>query len=284
VVILIIPVAYVAMSGISQQAQVLHDTIIQGELAYVKVASDADALRASSIDAATNPDQGKTEASYLTAKAAMEAFPKDARDMEDLTSKDPAVAPLVVKFKASSSMYDFQAITAVTDLGNGKKADALNVVHGASYAAYQQQSRDGEALLAALKKSSDVRFAALLQARNFALGVQIVGAAIAALIALCAMLWFRRAMSRGLERVLEVFEAMERGNLTARVGWSGRDLLGRLGQAVDQLGESLSQIIATIQHAVMTVQNASQQTNETARQVESRVAEELLALARAADF
>ena len=284
VVILIIPLAYVAMNGITQQAQVLHDTIIQGELAYVKVASDADTLRAASIDAATNPDQGKTEASYLLAKAAMESFPKDAREMEDLTSKDAVVKPLVDKFKASSSMYDFQAITAVTDLGNNKKTDALKVIHGASYTAYEQQSRDGLALLAALKKSSDMRFAALMQARTYALTVMMIGAALAALIAVCAMLWFRRAMSRGLGSVLDVFEAMGRGDLTARVGWRGRDLLGRLGSAVDQLGESLSKIISTIQVAVMTVQNASQHTNATARQVESRVAEELIALARAAEF
>jgi methyl-accepting chemotaxis protein len=68
------------------------------------------------------------------------------------------------------------------------------------------------------------------------------------------------------------------------VGWEGRDLLGRLGSAVDQLGERLSQIISTIQHAVMTVQNASSHTNGTARQVEARVSEELAALARAAEF
>ena len=284
VVIGMIPIAMWAMNPITQQAQVLHDTIILGELSYVKVAADADTLRAASIDAATNPDPGKSEASYFVAKAAMDAFPKDARDMEAVTSNDSAVKPLVAKFKDNSSLYDFDAIAAISNLGSGKKADALKVIHGASYAAYEQQSRDGQALLDGLKKSSDVRFAALTQARNYALLVLIAGAIGAAIIALGAMIWFRGAMRSGLERCLDVFEAMGRGDLTARVGWHGRDLLGRLGGAVDQLGDRLSQIIATIQHAVMTVQNASLHTNETARQVEQRVSEELAALARASEF
>jgi methyl-accepting chemotaxis protein len=77
---------------------------------------------------------------------------------------------------------------------------------------------------------------------------------------------------------------MGRGDLTARVGWEGRDLLGRLGQAVDELGVRLAQIMSTIQHAVMTVQKASSHTNDTARQVEARVVEELAALGRASEF
>ncbi len=284
VVIALLPAAWFSMQSISDQAHVLHDTIIRGELAYVKVIADADELRSAALDAATNPDQGKAEASYLSAKTAMEAFPKDARDMEDLTSRDVTVKPLVEKFKTSSSMYDFEAIAAVNDIATNKKADALKMIHGASYAAYQQQSRDGQALLEALKKSSDARYNQLVSAKTQALNTLIGGVFLALVIAIGAMLWFRRAMKRGLQRVLDVFEAMGRGDLTAHVGWHGKDLLGRLGQAVDQLGERLAEIVSAIQHAVLTVQSASQHTNETARQVESRVSEELLALAKAADL
>lgn len=250
----------------------------------MKVASDADALRAASIDAATNPDPIKAAASLNVAKTMLQAFPDDARKMEDLTSKDKAVAPLVEKFKNSASAYDFQALAGVGLLAQNKKADALKQIHGGSYTAYEAQSSDGEALLNALKNSSDSRFQALMQARSFALSVVVAGALLAGLIAFIAMSWFRRAMRAGLESCLDVFEAMGRGNLTARVGWEGRDLLGRLGQAVDQLADRLSHIIMTIQHAVMTVQNASSHTNDTARQVEARVTEELVALARAAEF
>ncbi len=281
VVFAIIPVAMWAMTGITRQAQVLHDTIISGELAYVKVASDADTLRAVSIDGATNPDASKAAASLVQAKSMLQAFPDDARKMEDLTSKDTTVAPLVAKFKDSASAYDFQALAAIGLLAQGKKADALRQIQGASYSAYQAQSADGAALLQALKNSSDSRFLELMHARNFALTVLVLGATTAGVIAFIAMGWFRRAMREGLERCLDVFEAMGRGDLTARVGWEGHDLLGRLGQAVDRLGVRLGEIISTIQHAVMTVQNASSHTNDTARQVEARVCEELAALGRA---
>ena len=284
VVAALFPAAWFSMKSVSDEAQMLHDTIIQGELAYIKVVQDADTLRSATLDAATNPDAGKTEASYAAAKAAMEAFPVDARAMEDLTSRDVSVKPLVDKFKTSSSMYDFQAIAAVNDLATNKKADALTVIHGASYAAYQQQSVDGQALLAGLKKSSDVRFAALVAAKNSALEFIAAVIFIALILAVGAMAWFRSTMQKNLRHIVDVFEAMGRGDLTANVGWSGRDLLGRLGQAVDRLGEQLAQIVATIQHAVLTVQSASQHTNETAKQVESRVSEELLALARAANL
>jgi methyl-accepting chemotaxis protein len=295
VVIAMIPLALWAMNGITQQAQVLHDTIVRGELAYVKVASDADTLRASSIDAATNPDPLKAAASLDQAKKMIAQFPDDARKMGELTSKDETVRPLVEKFvgkKAadgtvsggSASAYDFQALAGVGLLAQGKKAEALKQIQGMASTAYAQQAQDGDALLNALKTSSDARFQQLMKARTFALTILIAGAIAASLIAMLAMSWFRRSMSAGLGRCLDVFEAMGRGDLTARVGWEGRDLLGRLGGAVDQLGDRLAQIISTIQHAVMTVQEASSHTNTTARQVEARVSEELTALARAAEF
>jgi methyl-accepting chemotaxis protein len=297
VVIAIIPVSLWAMAGITQQAQVLHDTIIQGELAYVKVASDADTLRASSIDAATNADPSKAAASLTKAKTMLAQFPEDSRKLAELTKSDPAVKSDIEKFvgvhdskdpskntQGSVDMYDFQALAAIGLLTQGKKADALKQIQGMASTAYDQQSTDGAALLDALKANSDTRFQSLMQARNFALLVQIVGAVFACIIAIFSMSWFRRAMSAGIGRCVDVFEAMGTGDLTARVQWEGRDLLGRLGQAVDEFGDRLSQIISTIQHAVMTVQSASSHTNEAARQVQTRVSAGIDAVARAADI
>jgi methyl-accepting chemotaxis protein len=295
VVIAIIPLALWTMNGITRQAQVLHDTIIRAELAYVKVASDADTLRAASIDAATNADALKARSALAKATAMLNEFPKDSRQMAELTATDPAVRPFVDRFVGkkntdgtmsggSANVYDYQALAAVGLLAQNKKAGALRQIQGTAASAYERQSNDGDALLNALKNSSDVRFAALMDARKNALTGMIIGATVASLIAFIAMIWFRRAMRDGLERCLEVFEAMGRGNLTARVGWAGDDLLGRLGQALDQLSERLANIISTIQHAVITVQNASSHTNDTARQVEARVTEELNALSRASEF
>ncbi|HEY8314808.1 MAG TPA: methyl-accepting chemotaxis protein [Candidatus Baltobacteraceae bacterium] len=284
VVIAMVPVAIFAMMGITQQAGVLHDTIIRGELAYVKVASDADTLRAASLEAATNADPAKAAAALAQAKAMLAAFPEDARKMEDLTGKDPSVADLVQKFKKSSSTYDFQALAGVSLLASGKKADAAKQIEGASSTAYSQQSVDGQALLGGLKTASDTRFQALLKARNFALALQIAGAVVAFLIAIFAMSWFRRAMLRGVGRVVDTFEAMGSGDLTARVGWRGTDLLGRLGQGVDVLGERLAGVMATIQLAAHTVQEASYRSSETAVQVNARVTEEIAALAKALEL
>jgi methyl-accepting chemotaxis protein len=279
-----IPVSIWAMNGIATQAQVLHDTIIRGELAYVKVASDADTLRAASIDAATNADPVTAAASLEKAKTLLSQFPSDARRMASLTATDAAIKPLVARFGRSASAYDYQALAGIELLAQGRKFSALKQIQGMASAAFERQSADGEALLNALKSNSDVRFGALLEARMFALSVSVAGAILAALVALISMVWFRRSMRAGLGRCLDVFEAMGRGDLTARTGWEGRDLLGRLGSAVDQLGERLGQIISTIQHAVMTVQSASSRTNDTARQVDARVSEELAALARATEF
>jgi methyl-accepting chemotaxis protein len=296
IVILSIPATFYMMSRITDQAQVLHDTIIQGELAYVKVASDADTLRAASIDAATNPDPSKAAAALAKAKAMVSQFPEDARKLGGMTNADPAVAPFVERFvgktddkgnvvtSGSASTYDFQALAGVGLLSQGKKADALKQIQGMAATAFEAQANDGEALLNALKSNSDVRFNSLLQARTFALVIIVAGALFAAIAAMFAMGWFRRTMNAGLGRCLDVFETMGRGDLTARVGWHGQDLLGRLGGAVDQLGDRLAQVMSTIQHAVQTVQNASSHTNDTARQVAARVNEELAALARATDF
>jgi Tfp pilus assembly protein PilX len=52
VVIAFLPVTLFAMSGLTTQAQALRDTVIRGQLAYAKVANDADSLRAATLEAA----------------------------------------------------------------------------------------------------------------------------------------------------------------------------------------------------------------------------------------
>ncbi|HTU82717.1 MAG TPA: hypothetical protein VMF61_11340, partial [Candidatus Acidoferrales bacterium] len=59
VVLLFIPLMYYAMKGVTDQAGSLHGTVIRGQLAYAKVASDADGIRAATLEAATNPDPSK---------------------------------------------------------------------------------------------------------------------------------------------------------------------------------------------------------------------------------
>ena len=279
-----IPITLWSMRGITTQAEQLHSTIIRGELAYARVAADADNLRAASLEAATNPVPSRAAAALALAKAMVTTFPEDARKMARLTSRDPLVAPLVKKFNASSSAYDFQALSAVSLLEQGKTADALKQINGPSSIAFEQQSKDGEALLQALNAVSDARWSALLHARNLALTLNILGAVLSAIIAIVAVTWFRTTLTRSIGYIADVFEALGRGDLTRRVGWHGRDLLGRLGQAIDDLADRLSAMIRQIQHAARIVQQASERNNTLALEVDSRVKEELAALSEALHF
>ncbi len=283
-VLAFIPVAFWAMAGVTSQARVMHDEIMRGELAYAKVASDADTLRAASLDAATNPSPASAQSSLQLAKAMLAQFPADVRKMELLIGKDKAIASLVHSFRASSSNYDFQSLAGVGLLAQGKTAQALAQIQGADAAAYAAQSRNGTNLLDALQNAADRRYQALLQARNYALTILVLGALIAVGVVTFSWTWFRRAMLAGVGRCVDVFETMGSGNLTARVGWHGRDLLGRLGQGVDELGERLAGIISTIQHASEAVQGSSKRSNLTALEVDGRVTEELASLGKARDF
>jgi methyl-accepting chemotaxis protein len=292
-VVLAIPVAIWQIKGIDTQAQALHDRIIQGQLAYVKVAYDADSLRAATIEAATNPDPKAAADSLATAKTMVSQFPADARKMAEVTGRDGIIKPLVDSYvgatddkgnttvTGSSAKFDFDALATVSALQSGKKADALKTIYGQASLDYQAQAKDGAALLEALKKNADVRYGALTDAARTALIAQIAFTILAIIIALVAMNWLRKAMLDGVGRVIDVFESMGRGDLTARVNWQGRDVLGRLAQAVDQFGDQLSSIIAAIQRAAVTVQNAADRNTQTASEVEARVNEELAALGNA---
>jgi len=291
IVVAMIPVAMWAMAGITNEARDLHHTIVKGELAYIKVAGEADSLQAASLEAATNPDASKAGASLATAKSLIKQFPEDARHMVDVFCPIPAnmktadaatstcdqrgrkdqIGKLVDSFNASASAYDFQSLSAVQFLITNKKRDALKQINGPSSDAYTKQRGDGQALLNALSNDSDKRWNALLQARNLGLTVFVIGAIVATLIAILGMGWFRRTMLSGVGRCVDVFESMGRGNLRQRVGWHGSDLLGRLAQGVDELAERLSTMIGAIQTSAATVFTAIGDNNSTAFEVEERV-------------
>ncbi|MHB1551446.1 MAG: hypothetical protein ACYCX6_09685, partial [Vulcanimicrobiaceae bacterium] len=124
-VLAFIPVAFWAMAGVTSQARVMHGEIMRGELAYAKVASDADTLRSASLDAATNPSPASAQSSLQIAKAMLAKFPADVRKMELLIGKDKAISSLVHSFRATSSNYDFQSLAGVGLLAQGKTAQAL---------------------------------------------------------------------------------------------------------------------------------------------------------------
>ncbi len=305
VMLLNLPVMLWAMQGITNQAQVIHDTVVKGQLAYARVAADADSLRAATLEAATNPDAARAAAQLALATTLVKQFPQDARKMieifcpqsaakgasatggdatADCSQRKDSIGKLVDQFNTSASAFDFQALSAVSLLQQKNRAGALQQINGPSSAAYEKQSADGQAMLNDLSTLADARFSDLIRARNLGLGVLIAGAIAALLIAVGSMTWLRRMMMRSIGRCVEVFEAMGNGDLSKRVNWNGRDLLGRLGQGVDELGDRLAAMILQIQRASITVQTASQQSNHLAVEVENRVKEELAALSEALTY
>ncbi|MBV8722591.1 MAG: hypothetical protein JO277_10595 [Candidatus Eremiobacteraeota bacterium] len=303
-VIAFFPITYYAMQGLTDQAQTLRNTVIRGQLAYAKVASDADSLRAATLEAATSPDAAKAASRLALAKTLVKQFPDDARAMAAIfcpVDKDgtpvcqstdaikiPAdrvdVAKAAGTFNTSASAFDFQALSAVSLLQQGKTKEALIQINGPSSTAYEKQNADGQAMLDALNRYADRSFEAVNQARSQASTEIVVGILIVIAAIIGAMGWFRKTTFASIGRAVEVFEAMGNGDLSQRMLWRGRDLMGRLGTAIDELGDRLAVMIAQIQSASVTVQGASEQSNHIALEVDGRVKEELSALGEALNY
>ncbi len=308
VMILMVPVMLWAMNGITTQAEVLDHRVIAGQLAYAKVAGDADSLRAATLEAATASDPAAAATQLALAKTLVKQFPDDARKMTDIfcppnliaksaqtdlsatqCSKNPdaiamQIGPLVDTFGTSASAYDFQALSAVSLLQQGKRAEALAQINGPSSTAYEKQSTDGQSMLNALNKLADDRFNRLMQARMLGLIGLFGGMIVAVILAFLSATWLRSVMLRSVGRCVEVFEAMGMGDLSQRIHWHGRDLMGRLGQSIDEFADRISGMIGQIQHASLTVQGASEQSSAIALQVDDRVKEELAALSQALSY
>ncbi len=307
VIVLMVPLMLFAMNGIVSQAEVLHNQVVKGQLAYAKVAADADSLRAATLEAATSADPSRSAAQLSAAKDLVKQFPDDARKMTELFCPKVAVAAgaspaadadttsncaarhdeigkLVDTFGTSASAFDFQALSGVSLLQQGRRADALKQINGPSSDAYEKQNQDGESMLGALNRLSDDRYGKLIQARNLGFIILLVGLAVAVVLVFTLGQWLRRIVLRSIGRCVEIFEAMGTGDLSQRVNWHGSDLLGRLGQAIDDFANRLSTMIVQIQRASITVQNASQQSNAIVAQVDSRVKEELAALSQALSY
>ncbi len=294
VVLAFFPITYYAMQGLTRQAQTLRDTVIRGQFAYAKVASDAASLRAATLEAATSADPERSTASLTLAKTLVGQVPDDARkmlaifchpDCSKIADRSQAqIATFAQAFNASASTYDDQALSAVSLLESGDNAAALKQINAPSSVAYEKQSRDGQAMLDALERYADRSLGALTQARTYASGVIAICILLAIAIVLWAMGWFRSRVLKSIGRVVDVFELMGSGDLSQRIRWRGPDLLGRLGFAIDAFAERLTRIIVQIQSASGTVLGASEQSNHFALEVDGRVKEELSALGEALSY
>ncbi|HTU68784.1 MAG TPA: methyl-accepting chemotaxis protein [Candidatus Baltobacteraceae bacterium] len=307
VMIAMVPVMLWALNGISNQAEVLNSRVIAGQEAYSKVASDADSLRAATLEAATASDPAAAAKQLALSNTLVTQFPEDARKMvkifcptstasksgADMTTSACAgnsdeiakqIGPLVDAFSSSASAYDFQALSAVSLLQNGKSKAALAQINGPSGAAYEKQSSDGQAMLNALTTLANDRYSKLLAARTTSLYTLLGGLLVAIILIVLFYSWLRSIVLRSIGRCVEIFESMGTGDLSQRINWHGQDLLGRLGQAIDEFSDRISSMIGRIQRASLTVQTKSEHSSKLALQVDSRMKEELVALVEARQY
>lgn len=284
VTLLNVPIALWALIGIARPAQQLHDMVVRAQIAYARVAADADELRAMTFEAAMSASPAAAGNPLGSVKRLVRQFPADARAMKALLDQDPDLAAVADRFNASASAYDFQELDAVALLAQGRRADALRQIVGPSSLAYDAQNANGRRMLAALGSLADARFNDLTLARNFGVAIVIVAAFLLLAIVGLAMTWLRASMLRSLGRCAEIFEAMGRGNLSERIGWRGSDLLGRLGGSIDALADRLGVTIAQIQRAALALQEASDQSSRLASEVATRAHDEGTALSEAMTY
>ncbi len=284
VMLLNVAIALWALLGIAGQAQQLHDMVVRAQLAYSRVAADADGLRAATLEATINGNSPLAADALAEAKRLVRQFPDDARAMKQLLDRDPNLAAVADRFGASAGAYDFQELDTVALLSQGRRAEALRQIGGASSLAYDRQSADGRRMLDALAASADAQYAQLMDARDFGVGIMILAPLLLLGIVAITMLWLRNSMLRGIGRCADIFEAMGRGDLAGRTGWNGSDLLGRLGSSVDALAERLGVTIAKVQSAALTLQDASDRSSRLAAEVAARAGEERTALSEALSY
>ncbi|HUY42090.1 MAG TPA: methyl-accepting chemotaxis protein [Candidatus Dormibacteraeota bacterium] len=113
-------------------------------------------------------------------------------------------------------------------------------------------------------------------------GVMLVAAPLLLLATVAFTLaWLRASILRTIGRCTEIFAAMGRGDLAARTGWAGSDLLGRLGSSIDALADRLSRTIGAIQRAATMLQEAGERSSRLAADVAQRAGEEHTVLGEA---
>ncbi len=284
VTLLNVPIALWALFGITHQAQQLRDTVVRSQLAYARVASDADELRTAMLEAAGNPGSALGSEALDEARALARQFPIDARAMRNLADGDPSLAPLADRFEQSARIYDMQERGAIALLARGQRVQASSWMSGPSSLAYDAQSADGHRMLDALATGADTHLARLNGARDFGVALVIIVPLLLLGTVALTMTWLRRSMLLGIGRCAEIFEALGRGKLAARTGWSGDDLLGRLGAAIDLLAQRLGLTIGQIQHAALSLQEASERSSRLASQVADRAREERTVLGEALSY
>jgi methyl-accepting chemotaxis protein len=284
VMLLDIPIAIWALSGITSQAQELHDMVGGAQLGYARVAADADQLRATTLEAAMNVGSPLSADDVSQARTLLARLPDDTRTMKQSLDQIPDMVAAGDRFAGSVSEYVAQEQSAIAMIARKRGSDALRTITGSSYLAYEAQRSDGQRMLVALAAVADERLARLQNARNFGIGI-LVGVPLALLVLVgVTLVWLRASMFHGIGRCAELFEAIGSGDLSGRTGWTGRDVLGRLGISVDILAERLSAMMAQVQRTALAFQESSRYCSTLAREAAARANEEHVALAEALSY
>lgn len=284
VTILNVPIALWALFSITKHAQQLHDVVGGEQLAYARVSTDASRLRTLALEAAMSGDSPLASDATHEAQSLLQSFPRDITAMQALAPQLPEISLPAAQFAASVRRYMTQERSVIAALAQGRRAEAARMIGGSSSLAFDDQTAYGRRMLDALGGVADTRYQQLRAARNFSIAILLViPLALVAIVAV-TLAWLREMMLRGVGRCAEIFEAMGRGDLCERTGWSGEDVLGRLGGSVDTLAQRLAQTIAQIQEAMTSLQQASRRSSKLAHDVAARAAEERTALTEALEY
>ena len=221
IMFLFVPVLFIATNGVQAQAEVLNARLIAGQAAYALAASEADDLRDALLDAATNPDKARAANSLHRADELTRQFPEDGRKMtaifcplasksraaiEDLNTTQcspnsdevaKSIGTLVDSYGSNASAYDFNALSAASELHGNKKADALSIINGRLIDEFAKQRSDGEALLKAVSELANSRYNALVAALKETLFAVVSGLAIAIGIVLFSLRRMRSLIGQG---------------------------------------------------------------------------------------
>jgi methyl-accepting chemotaxis protein len=256
VMLLMLPAMLGALNIVAGKAADLSNRVIAGQLAYIKVADDANSLRAATLQAATDPSGGAQE--LAQAERLVSQFPADARAMAAIAK---GIGPVVDTFNASASAYDFQELGVIGLLKSGKNAEARTQIEGPSAAAYEKQRAGGEAMLDALNAFAAQRYGELQSARNGALIALIIGIAAGIIVVLLCFGWLRGLLQENIGGCIAMFERMRTGDLTVRLQWTGEDGIGRFSRTIDAFAERIGAMVERIAGASVTVQRTSEESS-----------------------
>lgn len=197
----------------------------------------------------------------------MELRKQDAEALQTLESHVDTDEEKELLRTLTASQHEFQrAQDKLIELLNDKKRDQAiawllnqeDSAHDAVDAATSTFVDKEKALMDESGKEADLTY-------QNAQAEMLIGAGVAALVALLAGVWVTLSIARPIRRAAEVADQLARGDLTVRIESSSRDEAGLLLAAMGKMIEKLSQVVGEVRASADTLAGASEEMSATAQ-------------------